>query len=361
MDQNNFCIIMAGGVGSRFWPLSRQSKPKQFLDILNVGRTLLQMTYDRICQFIATDNIYIVTNQQYEDMVAEQLPELPKDNIMGEPLRCNTAPCIAYASFKIQNINPEANIIVAPSDHLILREQDFISIARESLTFVNNHDALVTLGIKPSHPETGYGYIQIYDEGSKSDHFKQVKTFTEKPNYDMAKLFYESGDFYWNAGIFIWSVSSIMAALSKNVPDIYMRFKEGEGVYNTAKEKAFIEKTYQECEAISIDYGVMEKAENVYMYPSNFGWSDLGTWSALYHHRQKDHYGNAGTGDHVMTYDTEDCVIQLPQDKLAVIQGLKDYIVVENDNILLICNKNEEQKIKAFLEEVKDKKGEHYL
>lgn len=351
---------MAGGIGSRFWPFSRTKRPKQFLDILGVGKTLLQMTYERFSRFIPKENIYIVSNQQYENIILEQLNGITKNQILSEPCMRNTAPCIAYASFKIQKANPNANIIVTPSDHLVLKEDVFIDIAIKGLDFIKNKDALITLGITPTHPETGYGYIQAQSGETENNIFKKVKTFTEKPDIKMAKLFLESGDFFWNSGIFIWSLTSIMDALKEHTPDIYLLFKEGIDSYNTANEHSFIEKTYKECTPISIDYAVMEKADNVYMIPSSFGWSDLGTWSALYNHMDKDENNNAINGN-VMTYDTNNCIIKMPDEKLVVINGLNDQIVVERDNILLICKKDDEQKIKVFLEDVKAKKGNEYI
>ncbi len=361
MDQNNFCIIMAGGIGSRFWPYSRTIRPKQFLDILGVGKTLLQMTYERFSRFIPKENIYIVSNQQYEKIILEQLYGITKNQILSEPYMRNTAPCIAYASFKIQKVNPNANIIVTPSDHLILKEDEFMDIAIKGLDFIKNKDALITLGITPTHPETGYGYIQAHSGQTENDIFKKVKTFTEKPDIKMAKLFLESGDFFWNSGIFIWSLTSIMEAMKEYIPDIYHLFKEGIDSYNTSDESSFIEKTYKECTPISIDYAVMEKADNVYMIPSSFGWSDLGTWSALYNHMDRDENNNAINGSNVMTYETNNCIIKMPDEKLVVINGLNDQIVVERDNILLICKKEDEQKIKVFLEDVKSKKGNEYI
>jgi len=352
---------MAGGVGSRFWPFSRTKRPKQFLDILGVGKTLIQMTYDRFSRFIPKENIFIVSNQQYEEIILEQLEGITKNQILSEPMMRNTAPCITYASFKIHKLNPNANIIVTPSDHLILKEDEFIDIATKGLNFIKNKDALVTLGITPTHPETGYGYIQAHSGQTENEILKKVKTFTEKPDIKMANLFLESGDFFWNSGIFIWSLTSIMEALKEHTPDIYILFKEGIDIYNTTSEASFIEKTYNECNPISIDYAVMEKADNVYMIPSSFGWSDLGTWSALYTHMEKDENNNAINGNNVMTYKTNNCIIKMPNDKLVIINGLCNHIIVERDNILLICKKEDEQKIKHFLEDVKSEKGNKYI
>ena len=354
---------MAGGVGSRFWPLSRQNKPKQFLDILGTGRTLLQMTFDRFSSICPVENIYIVTSSFYKETILEQLPELNVDQILLEPVRRNTAPCIAYANYKIFKKNPNANIVTAPSDHLILKENEFKKVVLEGLEFVSNNNALLTLGIKPSRPETGYGYIQVNGNkniaGNKNIH--KVKTFTEKPDKKMAKVFHESGEFFWNAGIFIWSLKSIINAFEHHLPDIDNLFKEGLNLFNTDKESDFISEIYYECKNISIDYGVMEKSENVFVYCSNFGWADLGTWGSLYENRQKDENMNSIIGDKVFTYNTKNCIINMPKDKLVVLQGLDNHIVVESDDILLICKKEDEQEIKQYVNEIKLKLGDDYL
>jgi mannose-1-phosphate guanylyltransferase len=354
---------MAGGTGTRFWPLSTKKKPKQFLDILGTGRTLLQQTFDRLTKISPIQNIYIVTNEIYHDIIREQLPELSENQILLEPEKKNTAPCIAYANYKIQKINPDANIVVSPSDHLIQNEEQFLKVLTKGLEFTEKNDALLTLGIKPHRPETGYGYIQR--ENSKEvSHYKnlyKVKTFTEKPNYDLAKKFYESGEYYWNSGIFIWSLKSIMKAFSVYLPNIDQLFKEGESIYNTPDEADFISKVYFKSKSISIDYGIMEKSENVYVYASNFGWADLGTWGSLQEFLDKDDNGNSVSGENVMLYDVEDSIINFPNDKLVVIKGLKDYIIVESNNKLIIYSKKHEQEIKQVVEEIKDNKGEEYI
>jgi mannose-1-phosphate guanylyltransferase len=360
MDQKNYCVIMAGGIGSRFWPLSRTQKPKQFLDILGIGKTLLQSTFDRFSKFIPKENIYIVSNELYKDIILEQLPGIKEEQVLLEPSRKNTAPCIAYAAFKIHKINPQANIIVAPSDHLIIKEEEFKSLATQSLEFVSKNNDLLTMGINPTYPATGYGYIQTQENNDEKG-FKKVKTFTEKPDYEMAKVFYESGDFYWNSGIFIWSVKAILDAMEEHATDIFVLFHKGGDVYSTPGEKDFIEKTYAECPSISIDYAIMEKAENVYMLPSNFDWSDLGTWSALYELMDKDENKNAINAKNVYTYDTNKCTINVSNDKLLVVSGLSDYIVVEKDNMILICPTKDEQNIKQFQEEIKNKDGNKYV
>jgi mannose-1-phosphate guanylyltransferase len=364
MNNNHFCIIMAGGVGSRFWPLSRTRKPKQFLDILGTGRTLLQQTVDRIRKVIPIENIYIVTNEDYEALVNKQLPELSHQQVLLEPLRRNTAPCIAYANHKIKLINPDAKILVAPSDHIILKEQDFLDVVIKGLEFVTENDSMLTLGIQPNRPETGYGYIQINGDKTRielNESFRRVKTFTEKPDLAMAEIFIQSGDFFWNSGMFFWSLSTIMKAFNTYLPEVDQLFSEGRDFYNTERESEFINKVYPNCKNISIDYGIMEKAENVHVLCSDFGWSDLGTWGSLYDILEKDEDKNSVTGSNVFCYNSKNCLINLPENKLAVIQGLDDYIVVESENILLICRKQDEQKIKNFVNDVRLEKGEELV
>ena len=336
---------MAGGIGSRFWPLSKTERPKQFLDILGMGKTLLQQTYDRFIQLMPAEQIFIVSNLEYKELIIEQLPDLPVDNILLEPLRRNTAPCIDYANFRIHQKNPDANIVVAPSDHLIVKEAEFLQYVQEGLNFVDQNNALLTMGIVPSRPETGYGYIQSIQEKVKdyeSTGLRKVKTFTEKPDLELAKVFMDSGDFYWNAGIFFWSLTSIMEAFDKHLPEIHSLFLEGEGQYGTASEAQFIEKTYSSCRNVSIDYGVMEKAENVYVLISDFGWSDLGTWGSLYEQLDKDDRKNTVTGKNVFMHDSSGNIVNVQDDKLVVLHGLDDYIVVQNDNTILVCNLEED-------------------
>jgi mannose-1-phosphate guanylyltransferase len=364
MDKNHYCVIMAGGIGSRFWPLSRTKKPKQFLDILGTGRTLIQQTFDRIRKVIPVENILIVTNEEYEDLVKKQLPEISSSQILLEPLRRNTAPCIAYANYKIHLSNPDAKILVAPSDHIILKEQDFLNVVAKGLDFVSNNDSMLTLGIQPNRPETGYGYIQINGDKTRIElnkSFRQVKTFTEKPDLKMAEVFLQSGDFFWNSGMFFWSLSTIMKAFQKYLPEIDQQFRDGLTSYNTEQEPEFISKVYPNCKSISIDYGIMEKAENVFVLCSDFGWSDLGTWGSLYDMLEKDCDQNSITGSNVFIYNSRNCLVNIPDNRLAVIQGLEDYIIVESDNILLICRKQDEQKIKSFVNDVRLEKGEGYI
>ncbi len=344
--ENNYCIIMAGGVGSRFWPFSRNNRPKQFLDFFGTGRSLLQMTFDRFKKLMPTENILIVSNMIYRDMILEQLPEITSNQILLEPHRRNTAPCIAYAVNRIKSMTTEANIVVAPSDHLIMKENDFIETIKVGLEFVSKNDNLLTLGIKPSRPETGYGYIQI-DEGDTS--LRRVKTFTEKPNAELAQIFYETGEFYWNSGIFLWNLQTIDKAFNDLLPEVSNKFVSGKTFFNTEKEQEFIDNMYPSCPNISIDYGIMEKAENVYVLCSDFGWTDLGTWGSLYEMSPKDENENVSLKCETSFYDSEHNIIALPSGKLAVIEGLNGFIVAESDNVLLICKLDEEQRIRQFV------------
>lgn len=352
---------MAGGVGTRFWPMSRTQKPKQFLDVLGTGKTLLRQTFERFETICPASNVYVVTSSEYKDLVAEQLPELSEGQILLEPNRRNTAPCIAYANYKIKMQNPDANIVVAPSDHLIVKEEEFIRVINEALAFTAKNDALLTLGIKPSRPETGYGYIQIVENSYDHPEIEKVKTFTEKPNLEMANVFFESGEFFWNSGIFIWNLKTISASFKNDLSDVDDLFNQGVGVYNTKDEIAFIEKTYNECRNISIDYGIMEKAQNVYVLTADFGWSDLGTWGSLYEHSAKDSNNNALVGEQIITMDSTNCIVNVSSDKRVVIQGLDNYIVVESDNNILIIKKGEEQRIRNIVDKVSDQFGKEFV
>ena len=349
MMENNYCIIMAGGVGSRFWPFSRNDRPKQFLDFFGTGRSLLQMTFDRFSHVVPAENILIVSNVIYKDLILEQLPEIKTHQVLLEPNRRNTAPCIAYAINRIKAITDNANIIVAPSDHLIVRELDFIETIKTGIDFIEKNDYLLTLGIKPSRPETGYGYIQI-DDGETS--LRKVKTFTEKPNAELAQIFFETGEFYWNSGIFLWSLKTIDNAFNTLLPDVANRFNEGKDFFNTPDEQVFIDKMFPSCPNISIDYGIMEKAQNVYVLCSDFGWTDLGTWGSLYEMSPKDENENVSLKCKTMFYESSNNIIALPSDKLVVVQGLDDYIVAESDNVLLICKKEVEQRIRQFVNDI---------
>jgi len=351
-SKNLYCIIMAGGIGSRFWPLSRTDKPKQFIDILGTGKSLLQQTFDRMSRICPRENILIVTSNAYNDLVHEQIPNLSPNQVLLEPLRRNTAPCIAYATYKIKQQNPNAVAIVAPSDHLILNEDVFVDTVLKAAEFAWNSNALITLGIQPSRPETGYGYIQIGKPVKEVPSLYKVKTFTEKPNLELAQKFVESGEFFWNSGLFIWSIDSITAALESHLPEVSSIFKELSSVYGTDNEASSIATAYPECRNISIDYGVMEKADNVYVFCSEFGWSDLGTWGSLYTHLPHDQNGNAAIAQQLMLYQTSNSIFNIPRNKLAVIQGLDDYIVVDTADVLLICKKQDEQQIKNFVNDV---------
>jgi mannose-1-phosphate guanylyltransferase len=351
---------MAGGIGTRFWPMSRTNFPKQFLDILNVGKTLIQTTFERFSSFIPTENIYVVTSDEYVNIVKKQLPALPLQNILAEPSRKNTAPCIAYISFKLAQLNPQALLIVAPADHMISDNIAFTKVCFEALSFVRKHNAFITLGIKPTYPNTGYGYIQ-YDQHSVSDNVYKVKTFTEKPNLELAKTFITSGEFLWNAGIFVWQVRNIIIAFEKYLPEVYDLFNSQKEKFNTPQEEEALQEIYPYSSNISIDFGIMEKADNVYVIPSSFGWSDIGTWNSAYEQLNKDAKGNAITGHAVMLMDTGNCIIHAPENKLVVLQGLKDFIVVDTGDVLLVCKKEKEQEIKEFVGDVKRQKGEKYL
>ena len=359
---NRYVIIMAGGVGSRFWPLSRREKPKQFLDILGKGETLLQQTYRRFKNSCPEKNIFVVTSAEHKDMVVEQLG-IDSSNVLGEPFRRNTAPCIAYGTFRILKENPDAVIAVTPSDHLIVKEDKFCEEIQSCFEFAGANDALITLGIKPDRPETGYGYIQADQKKPVTGYqnLLKVKTFTEKPDIDLARVFLESGDFYWNSGIFVWNIKSIISAFEKYLPDTYSVFEEGKIHFGTDLEKSFIGKTYAECRSISIDYGIMEKANNVYVKCTDIGWSDLGTWSSLYEHSHVDKKGNALVRGDVFSYENSGNIINISPGKVAVLQGLQDFIIVDSDDVLLIVRKEEEQNIKQYLEDVKKSTKEKFL
>lgn len=416
MNNNNYIVIMAGGVGSRFWPMSTEEKPKQFLDVLGIGKTLLQQTVARFKTIAPAENILIVTSAKYKALVTEQCPELLESNILLEPCMRNTAPCIAYAAYKIKGLNAEANIVVAPSDHLITNEAEFIRIIENGLNFTANNDTLLTLGIQPHRPETGYGYIQadsiskdqlvinsssqigsegesyetmpnmasnlspkgeiergISDEGVLANFppsepvpnhregieggiserrtegcARRVSAFKEKPNLELAKEYLAAGNYFWNSGIFLWSLKSILNAFESYVPELSAIFQKGADFYNTDKEQAFIDEMFPTCMNISIDYAVMEKAGNIFVQPSDFGWSDLGTWGSLWEKRERCEHGNTVVGENVHVFESSNCIVNMPKDKKVVIQGLHDFIVVEDNDVLLICKKEEEQRIKEF-------------
>jgi len=346
---HTYVVIMAGGVGTRFWPFSRNNNPKQFHDVLGTGQSLLQQTASRFEGICPPENIYIVTSTEYYDLVKQQLPFLSDDQILLEPNRRNTAPCIAYACYKIAKQDPEANVVVAPADHIILKEDVFREKISIALNAAQNEDILLTLGIQPTRPDTGYGYIQFLAADGLT---QKVKTFTEKPQLEIAVKFLESGDFVWNAGIFVWSVKSIKKAFTEYLPEVAEVFEAGENDYYTEQEKEFIEKAYMLCKNISIDFGIMEKAHNVYVVLSDLGWSDLGTWKSLYDVSEKDEQQNATEGK-LLLYDTNKCIIKTPKDKLVVVHGLEGYIIAENDGVLMICKIEEEQRVRDFVADAK--------
>lgn len=356
--KNNYCIIMAGGVGSRFWPFSTNEKPKQFLDFFGTGRSLLRMTYERLDGIVPASNVFIVTNKIYKDTILEQLPELAENQVLLEPMRRNTAPCIAYAVYRIQKQNPKANIVVLPSDHLITNEKEFQRVITEGLRFVSNNDALLTLGMKPTRPETGYGYIQF---GNGGDELRKVKTFTEKPNLEMAKVFLASGEFAWNSGMFLWRVDVIINQFNQHLTEIADKFEQGADVYGTDQEQAFINRIYPECPNISIDYGIMEKAENVYVMLADFGWSDLGTWGSLHEITPKDSDNNAVAKCQTMLYNAKNNMVALPEGELVVIDGLDGYLVARDNGVLLICPKDQEAKIRQYVKDAEEKFGNKYI
>ena len=359
INKDNFCVIMGGGIGSRFWPFSRKTLPKQFLDFFGTGRSLLQQTFDRFKKIIPTENIFVVTNALYADLVQQQLPELKAEQILLEPARRNTAPCIAWASYHIRAINPNANIVVAPSDHLILKESEFLTAIEKGLDFVAGENKLLTLGIKPNRPETGYGYIQIAE--AAGENFYKVKTFTEKPELELAKVFVESGEFYWNSGLFMWNVNSIIKAGEDLLPELASKLEPGKDVYGTPEEKKFIDENFPACPNVSIDFGIMVKADNVYVSLGDFGWSDLGTWGSLYDLSPKDEHRNVTLKCNSLLYNSQDNIIALPENKLAVVEGLEGYLIAESDNVLLICKKDEEHAIRKYVNDAQIKMGEDYI
>lgn len=354
----NYIAIMAGGVGSRFWPASREDKPKQFLDITGTGQSLLQMTVERFKKIVPIENIFIVTNKKYKELVKEQLPELSDNQIIGEPSRNNTAPCVAYTALKLASLDPNANMVVAPSDHLILKEEAFLAQIKKALDFASENDALLTLGIEPSRPDTGYGYIH-FEEGQNG--VNPVKAFKEKPDLAKAKEYVASGNYLWNAGIFIWSVKSVLKAFENHANEIYKILSEDNSAYNTDSEQAYIDRVYPTTPSISIDYAIMEKADNVFTLPSDIGWSDLGTWGSLHAESKKDADNNVILAEKVILAEAKNNMIRLPKGKLAVIKGLEDYIIIDEGDVLLIYPKSEEQEIKQVRKEIENKIGDVYL
>ncbi len=357
MVSSKYCVIMAGGIGSRFWPMSRQACPKQFLDILGTGKSFIRHTFERFAKIVPNENFLIVTNRRYKELVMEHIPELGESQILCEPIGRNTAPCIAYAAHTLHKLDPEAMMIVSPADHLILNEEEFINIVNNCCDFAADSNSLMTIGIEPSRPETGYGYIQRTGDETIS----KVKCFTEKPNLEMAQAFLECGEFLWNSGIFIWRAETILKAFAEHLPEHHALFSDIAPVLGTATEEEAIARVFSECKPISIDYGIMERAENVYVHRGDFGWSDVGTWGSVYQQSRKDRYANALNGDKIKAYNTRNSLISMPKDKVAIISGLKDYIVVDTDDVLMICPRSEEQNIKSFIEDVKYTTGDEHI
>lgn len=347
---NNHLVIMAGGVGSRFWPMSTTEKPKQFIDVLGTGKTLLQMTVERFGQLVPEENIWVVTNERYADTVACQLPSMPVTHILREPCRRNTAPCIAYVSWRIKKMDPKANIVVTPSDHVVMNIQEFQRVVAQCLAFTQDSDAIVTLGMKPTRPETGYGYIQADLSASSllNKELYRVDSFREKPDLATAQDYISRNNYFWNAGIFIWNVSTIVNAFRVYQPRMAKLFEQMNDVYGTDNEQTVVNDKFPQCENISVDYAIMEKADEIFVCPADFGWSDLGTWGSLQQQSHRDLYGNAVVGSNVSLYDTRSCIIHTAQEKKVVVQGLEGFIVAEHDDTLLICKLSEEQRIKQF-------------
>ena len=358
MPQNVYVVLMAGGVGTRFWPYSRNARPKQFLDVLGIGKTLLQSTYDRLVPLCVPENVFVVTHEDQRHLVKEQLPMLSDDQVLCEPMRKNTAPCIAYAAHKIARKNPQAVMIVSPADHVILQEQEFQQVLQKTVDQARSQDKLITVGIKPTRPETGYGYIQFLESKSR---LKKVKTFTEKPELAMAKKFLESGDFVWNSGIFIWGVGAILKALAKYLPEMSESFEEAAPAFFSENEKGAIQKAYAEVKNISIDYGIMEKADNVFVWLGSFSWSDLGSWASLHDISERDANNNHVDAD-ALLYDSRNCIIKGPSDKLIVVHGLNGYLVGVFDNVTIVCEKDKEDMFRRFVNDLKaENNGGNYL
>jgi mannose-1-phosphate guanylyltransferase len=349
MQSNNHLVIMAGGVGSRFWPMSSEETPKQFLDVLGTGRSLIQMTYDRFRDVCPTENTWVVTSKNYFEQVHSQLPDIPVENILLEPCRRNTAPCIAYVSWKIKRINPRANIVITPSDHVVGDVKQFAQVISECMDFTAETDSIVTLGVHPTAPETGYGYIEadLSYASSRAKNIYRVDSFKEKPSLDLAKQYIAKNNYFWNAGIFVWSVQTIVNAFRVYQPEMARKFEALSEKFGTPGEAKAVEEVYADIESISVDYAIMEKAEEIFVYPASFSWSDVGTWGALRNQIDRDVHGNAVVGN-VDLYETNNCIIHCAQNKKVVVQGLDGYIVAEKDGKLMICKLSEEQRIKLF-------------
>ena len=350
---SNHLVIMAGGVGSRFWPMSTTEIPKQFIDVLGVGKSLLQLTVERFGSLVEPQNIWVVTNQNYAPIVEQQLPDMAKENILCEPCRRNTAPCIAYVSWRIKSKDPKANIVVTPSDHIVTDVAEFQRVIKECMLFTSETDAIVTLGIKPTRPETGYGYIQadLITPSLRNKEVYRVDSFREKPDQDTAQRYIQKNNYFWNSGIFIWNVNTIVNAFRIYQPAMAKIFESLLPHYGTQREQSLINERFPECESISVDYAIMEKAEEIFVCPADFGWSDLGTWGSLYGESKKDLYGNVAIGQDIRLVESHNCIIHTTGEKRVVIQGLDGYIVAEKNNMLLICKLSEEQRVKQFADE----------
>ena len=356
MDNNNtYVAIMAGGVGSRFWPASRETLPKQFLDILGLGKSLIRMTYERFNKIIPAERILVVTNKVYKDLVAEHIPEIPESNIITEPSRNNTGPCVAYTAFRLNAMNPNATFVVAPSDHVILKEDIFLSLISRALDFASNEEVIVTLGIQPTRPDTGYGYIESTGEGNSAG-LEKVASFREKPNTETAQAYLDEGSYFWNAGIFVWSSKTILGSFKKNAADIYDILSQDTSKYNTTEEQAYIDTVYPTTPSISVDYAILENADNVYTLPADIGWSDLGTWNALHAHLDKDESDTVVLGDNTLVLNSKNCMIRSDAEKLVIVKDLEDYIVIDESDVLLIYPKNQEQEIKQLRKSIEQKK-----
>lgn len=352
-NSDNHLVLMAGGVGSRFWPMSTPERPKQFIDIMGVGKSLLQLTYDRFSGLVPKENVWVLTNKNYGDIVAEQLPDVDRSHILLEPCRRNTAPCIAYVSFRIKSLNPNANIVVTPSDAIVMDVPEFRRVIESSLKFASETDAIVTLGMKPTRPETGYGYIManLSDPSMRNKEIFRVDSFREKPDLVTAQRYVSQNNYFWNAGIFIWNVSTIVNAFRIYEPSMARIFEKLMPYYGTDEEQEMIDLNFGDCESISIDYAIMEKADEIFVFPASFGWSDLGTWGSLLAQTTHDVYGNSLIGNNISMFDSHGCIVHTTQEKKVVVQGLDGYIVAEKDDTLLICKLSEEQRIKQFSSE----------
>lgn len=357
MNKNSYCVIMAGGLGKRFWPVSTKACPKQFCDILNVGKSFLRQTFERAKQIFDTQNIFIVTGVAYEDLTKEQIPEIPTENILKEPFGKNTAPCIAYAAYRIARINPNANMVVVPSDHFISNDLVYIDNIQKGLSFIEQFGGLLTIGIKPTRPETGYGYIQI-KKNKFSEFISKVKTFTEKPDIELAKVFLESGDFLWNAGIFVWKVKDIIGEFKTYLEDIYLLFEQEYKNAENPDSQENISHIYSQCRNISIDFGIMEKSSKVYVMKGEFGWSDVGTWHSFHEISPKDENDNVSNSEHVLFTDSKGCIVNVPRDKKVIIEGIENIIIAENKDVLMICHREHEDNIRHFDDMLKHTKKE---